>query len=364
MYLQAMVDVGCEPFYRLGESIDHTPKKKYIHPPKDFAKWARICEHIIRHYNEGWADGFHFGIKYWEIWNEPDQNGGGIPLNMWSGTPEQFYELYRVTANHLKNCFGDSIKVGGYGSVNLNALTDKEQSVRGQFLLGWANDFMAYINAPETWAPLDFFSYHKYTRDPYEIFDYHTEIRKWLDSKGREKAELILDEWNLGIFAETDQEKMAADDAARIAYVLLSSQKSPADMLMYYDIAKIRPTYNRLVSADKRPYSSYYSFAFFGALYTLGTEVDSGAFERGCDVTLCAARNHKKGGIFLANITPEAKQLELTLKGTEDFEDYTVYLMDRSTSPSVPTVVARGKVKENISLPLTGRNSIVYISLT
>ena len=40
--------------------------------PKDFKKWAVICEHIIRHYTEGWADGFFYDMPYWEIWNEPD----------------------------------------------------------------------------------------------------------------------------------------------------------------------------------------------------------------------------------------------------------------------------------------------------
>ena len=74
-----------------------------IDPPKDFGKWARICEHVIRHYNEGWADGFHYGITYWEIWNEPD-NGPTVARNqMWTGTAEQYYELYDVTARHLKS---------------------------------------------------------------------------------------------------------------------------------------------------------------------------------------------------------------------------------------------------------------------
>ena len=27
---------------------------------------------VIKHYNSGWANGYHYNIKYWEIWNEPD----------------------------------------------------------------------------------------------------------------------------------------------------------------------------------------------------------------------------------------------------------------------------------------------------
>ena len=26
----------------------------------------------VRHYNRGWANGHEWGIRYWEIWNEPD----------------------------------------------------------------------------------------------------------------------------------------------------------------------------------------------------------------------------------------------------------------------------------------------------
>ena len=46
---------GVEPFFRLGVTIEnrHDLRSYRIHPPKDFAKWARICEHVIRHYTEG-----------------------------------------------------------------------------------------------------------------------------------------------------------------------------------------------------------------------------------------------------------------------------------------------------------------------
>ena len=89
--LQQLMDHGVEPFFRLGVTIEnYRHVKSYrIFPPKDFAKWARICEHVIRHYNEGWADGFHFNIQYWEIWNEPDD--GNYPnsrTSMWKGTPQ------------------------------------------------------------------------------------------------------------------------------------------------------------------------------------------------------------------------------------------------------------------------------------
>ena len=57
-YLSYIEQSGAKTFYRLGESIDHAPVKSHIFPPKDNKKWAVICEHIVAHYTEGWADGY------------------------------------------------------------------------------------------------------------------------------------------------------------------------------------------------------------------------------------------------------------------------------------------------------------------
>ena len=64
--LDKMMKHGVEPYFRLGVTIEnaHTLKSYRVFPPKDYHKWARICEHIIRHYNEGWANGFRYGVTY------------------------------------------------------------------------------------------------------------------------------------------------------------------------------------------------------------------------------------------------------------------------------------------------------------
>lgn len=46
------LDAGTKPFFRLGQTIEHQIKKHATLPPKDFHKWAVICEHIIRHYTD------------------------------------------------------------------------------------------------------------------------------------------------------------------------------------------------------------------------------------------------------------------------------------------------------------------------
>jgi hypothetical protein len=58
--------VGAQVMFRLGRSEGADAQ-----PPKDFDAYAAIAKHIVLHYNRGWAKGFHYHIRYWEIWNEP-----------------------------------------------------------------------------------------------------------------------------------------------------------------------------------------------------------------------------------------------------------------------------------------------------
>ena len=98
-YILPLCELKCELYVRLGETPDPFPKPRYAYPMCSYKKWARICEHIIMHYNEGWAGGYKLGLKNFEIWSRADES------DSWSGTPEDYYEFYRTVANHLHKRF-------------------------------------------------------------------------------------------------------------------------------------------------------------------------------------------------------------------------------------------------------------------
>ena len=104
-YIAVTELAGAKTFFRLGQSIEHRIKKYDIFPPKDYAKWARICEHIIMHYNYGWADGYEYGLDYWEIWNEADLDRKTDNKRTWAGTLDDYCDLYATTAKYLKSRF-------------------------------------------------------------------------------------------------------------------------------------------------------------------------------------------------------------------------------------------------------------------
>ena len=173
------LEAGTETFFRLGQTIEHQVKKHHIHPPKDFKKWAVVCEQIIRHYNEGWADGYNLNIKYWEIWNEPDLDKEDNPYKRtWSGTKAQFFDLYEITAKHLKECF-PHLMIGGPASCGS---------------LGWSELFLEEMGKRN--VPIDFFSWHIYCNKPEEMICKAEKMKEFLIKNGYENAESNCNEWN------------------------------------------------------------------------------------------------------------------------------------------------------------------------
>ena len=73
--IAGIIASGAEVYYRVGRSWGAN-----INPPADFDKYANVVKHIAMHYNKGWANGFHYNIRYWEFWNEPEGRDSGAVL--------------------------------------------------------------------------------------------------------------------------------------------------------------------------------------------------------------------------------------------------------------------------------------------
>ncbi len=245
--IKALVEYGVEPYFRLGVTIENQCQIKayHIHPPKDYGKWARICEHIVRHYNEGWANGFRFNIKYWEIWNEPENRDIPSLNQMWSGTAEQYYELYCVTAKHLKQCFGDRIKVGGYAACGFYGIFanpekyglsverregERYNSSKEEYRVSFFYGFIKYVK--EHQAPIDFFSWHTY--GGVDIVPIEADfVDNVLNEYGYGHIETHLNEWNLSHSRKINCSNSYA--SANVAAMMIAMQRKKTTMLMYYD---------------------------------------------------------------------------------------------------------------------------------
>ncbi len=308
--MAALVENGVEPFFRLGVTIENNSKiRAYrIFPPKDFHKWAVICEYVIRHYTEGWANGFHYNIRYWEIWNEPD-NWEEIEENdCWKGTKEQFYEMYDVAAKHLKSQF-PHLMIGGYASCGFYALDGQgvklaNSSPRYGYFVDFFDGFIDYIK--EHGSPLDFFSWHSYSSIKNNI-RYAAYARRRLDEAGYTDTETTCNEWN----AKADL-RGTVEHAALTAGMLLAFQNTALDSAMFYDARCGVSTYSGMFNPlTTEPFPAYYGFKAFGELYIRGEQkvltLDAE------DVYAVAADGKEGGCVMIANTTESAMPLILDL---------------------------------------------------
>ena len=333
--IQGLAEYGVEPYFRLGVTIENQSfiKAYRINPPKDYEKWARICEHIVRHYNEGWADGFYLNIKYWEIWNEPENRENPKENQMWTGTAEEYYRLYDVAAKHLKNCFGDKIKVGGYAACGFYGIfADPEKyglsvekregkrynSPREEYRVNFFFGFMDYIK--NHGSPIDFFSWHTYgTADIITVeADFVDAV---LNKYGLGHIETHLNEWNLSHdrTKNTSSSYASANDMA----IMIAMQHKKTDMLMYYDARYVNASaYAGFYDlATFEPSCVYYAFKEFGELYSLGNEVECTSEKDG--VYALAAKNGGKASVIITNVSDDV-EINLDLP-----DGFSVYIIDK-----------------------------------
>ncbi len=271
LYLASIRNTGAGVFFRLGEGREPYSKKLYARAPRDPYKWARICEHIVMHYNEGWANGFKLGIKYWEIWSAADSG------ECWASDRQEYFELYRITANHLRERF-PRIKIGGYGARGFYSLNRLDATEEMKTYVPYMQQFFSYITKPETSAPLDFFTWACYTTNPEELAMHAKYARTYLDGAGLRRTKSIVCEYNtidLGGTPPALRESLPSELGA----ALIMAQKSPLDMLMY-STSDVYSRQNALFSMDDHTtphhYAAYNVMCYFGKLYKLGTAIDTG----------------------------------------------------------------------------------------
>lgn len=320
-YVRSSIACGTPVLFRLGISIEHSVNKYYSYPPEDFAKWTRICINIIRHYNEGWANGFAWNIEYWEIWNEPD-----LSPNMWTSDFDRYVELYVTAAAAIKTRF-PKLKVGGPAVTGFRA---QDGRVLREFLAGCRKHA----------APLDFLSWHSYTADAAELIAQPEAVRKIAAEYGYGDAELQLNEWHyfdaewsrLRSDPHYKREKMESaqgingvDGAAFIGTVLTGWQDTPLTMGMYY-AATVCAGWG-LFDPYGIPRKTYWGMRAFGEMTLYPARLS--AISDGAGVQVLAGRNARgQLSLLLSCLKSAAEVLEIELGDTVSPEKCTVFAVD------------------------------------
>jgi xylan 1,4-beta-xylosidase len=149
MYIDVLFDflqsIGMKPFVELGfmpsalASGDKTIFwwKGNVTPPKDYEKWGALIRNLTEHFTERYgAD--EVKTWYFEVWNEPNLSPG-----FWSGTQEEYFNLYKYSVNAIKRV-NSAYRVGGPGTAGA----------------AWEPELIEFCTKNN--LPLDFISTHTY----------------------------------------------------------------------------------------------------------------------------------------------------------------------------------------------------------
>ncbi len=142
-----LLSIGMKPFVELSfmpEALasGHVTVFHYranVTPPRDYKQWAALIKKLVAHWVE------RYGIDevsewFFEVWNEPNLRA------FWTGTQDDYFKLYRHTAEAIKQ-LDARLRVGG-------PATAKNE---------WIEEFINFCDKKK--VPADFISTHHYPTD-------------------------------------------------------------------------------------------------------------------------------------------------------------------------------------------------------
>ena len=134
-----------------------------VSPPRDWDRWADLVRDLTAHLTERYGRDEVVSRWAFEVWNEPNLEV------FWSGTPEEYFRLYDVSARAVKSV-DPELRIGGPSSA----------------AAGWIGELLGHLDGTD--VPLDFLSTHVYGNVPLDL-------RPVLASHGRPGAPIWWTEW-------------------------------------------------------------------------------------------------------------------------------------------------------------------------
>ena len=354
-YVEAALLAGAKVIYRLGESRDllgAVAEKSY----DDIDLLARVCVNIIRHYNDGWARGYHFDINYFELWS------GGEDV-------KHDIEIYGRLANAVK-MHDESIKVGGmcYGDA-----------ARSRELLRACKKHR---------YPIDFLTVESFAGDPMAARSEMESLIAFAKNQGLAGIEVILGKWMMvdnDILGDVPLQKALKLNDPRAREMRRSLALSARSVKGAAYVAALATSLNEVkgVNAacffDAQPAISpfcaltdefgvaekpYYAFRAFGELYKARNAVlctvdrQEGFAHSG--IYASAALSDAGEGIILLSSFGGCGVVDLRIDGiTEEQYSADVYMLDGVKNMELADSVPLSGIKKRLVLSLSEYSAVL-----
>ena len=159
--VRSILATGALPFFSLSYMPPSIAKNSYVDEvPINWSDWENLTEQTIEHYSG--KSGFNLNGVYYEVWNEPDLFGG-----FKIGGTKNYLDLYQHAAIGASRAKGvNNFKLGGPSTTDLYK--------------NWFDSFLQFCQNNN--IRLDFFSWHKYSKDLGDYDNQVKSIQDWIKS--------------------------------------------------------------------------------------------------------------------------------------------------------------------------------------
>ena len=270
-YVAAAYNAGTRVIFRLGESFDRMYSGKSSKLPDDIDAFVEVCANIVRHYNDYFAEGFAYGIEYFEILGD---------ISAYSDGRERIFEFYRRVASALK-LIDNSLKVGG-------PCFSEQSDLR---------EFLRFCR--KTHAPLDFLTLSIFGSDPRDAAEHVREILPVIHNLGFSNVEIIIGAWSFidkealgslsleriitGAGSEHAEARRALFEsmtsvkgaAYALAFMLSLGSLREVSAACFYDAQPSLSPWCSICDRFGNPEKSFYAFRAYGELFRAGRELYS-----------------------------------------------------------------------------------------
>ncbi len=305
-------------------------------PRGEMEKWTTVCVQVLRHLNDGWADGHHLGVRTVEFINEPFM--GSPELAYSRDAPERCWECYAAFARAIK-AYDSKIKVFA------PSLTDADMRYPRVNLL---ESFLDYV--AERGVPLDYLTWHAYLPEPASYLKIARRIGEALDRRGKRLAHVRVAN------TEWDARSPGAAHAAHNVSTLIYFQDAPRmDYAVRYrgDARSDRiraPRSASVIAARGEPSLAYYGFLAMARQREMTPERVAAAGNDGRAFAVLAGRAEDGSAVsvLVSDMHSAYPGFELEVKnlpwsGADEFSAAAYVVDDRRKLEKVWEVSGRGR---------------------
>jgi hypothetical protein len=183
-----------------------------VAPPAIYDEWAALVQATVAHVNRDRK----LGVKYWEVWNEPDQWG------FWHGSYPDYLKLYDVTVEAALAA-DPGVLIGGPGTSRFSI--DHLEVFLAHEAEVIADCKLQIVNCGG--GRVDFLSWHEYGQTPESLGAHIREARGALAKYPEfSSVELFITEFNVLQGGEGDTSANGSTDRVQGAIALLTAIES------------------------------------------------------------------------------------------------------------------------------------------